>query len=530
MRTSPADWPSSQRIETKRSIDCGFARANRVRRLPASRTTRLCSFVQERGPSCRRGRRAVRHRAGIPLGDRSCERLLADQLPAPLRDLFSDVEKLEETGVAHSAVFALEYAVACAWRAWGIEPAMVAGQGLGAYVVACVAGVFSLEDALHLVYARATLMRGSTTSRLPDSSLPAFRAALESATFHAPRMRLVANVSGDQTGANIATPAYWLSLERQPGPFAESMAALAAGAASDAGSAAPCALIEIGPPQSLLTPAAATWGGQALWLPSLTSTRDEFRQMLDSAARLYEAGHDLHWPASPKDEPHRGCLRRPTRSSANATGPTARQSYVSGCARSRGRPSASAAVDKTRRDRDRPAAERSHASLRRHVLQRLGSSDAIGQLPPRARGRAFRRRRRAFERLDSGAAFHEVRQPLSQSGHTACGHCAGNLARPPHGRQRRHAAAQPASADRRVVGGRQSLERTRRDVVRVRLESGRFRAESARLRRPSRGAVPRDRGRATALARRDDRGDGGTGEAGRSARTRRRSNGSFRCG
>ena len=75
------------------------------------------------------------------------------------------------------------------------------------------------------------------------------------------------------------------------------MAALAAGAASDAGSAAPCALIEIGPPQSLLTPAAATWGGQALWLPSLTSTRDEFRQMLDSAARLYEAGHDLHWPA-----------------------------------------------------------------------------------------------------------------------------------------------------------------------------------------------------------------------------------------
>ena len=63
-------------------------------------------------PLCRRGRRAadaVRHSPAIELrapAGRSAPRAFAG--------IFLHVEKLEETGVAHSAVFALEYAVACA--------------------------------------------------------------------------------------------------------------------------------------------------------------------------------------------------------------------------------------------------------------------------------------------------------------------------------------------------------------------------------------------------------------------------------
>ncbi|MBV8969413.1 MAG: type I polyketide synthase, partial [Verrucomicrobia bacterium] len=66
---------------------------------------------------------------------------------------------LNETGYAQPALFAFEYALASLWRSWGIEPAAIVGHSFGEWVGACVAGVFSLEDALHLVAVRSHLMQ-----------------------------------------------------------------------------------------------------------------------------------------------------------------------------------------------------------------------------------------------------------------------------------------------------------------------------------------------------------------------------------
>jgi microcystin synthetase protein McyD len=48
-------------------------------------------------------------------------------------------------------LFALEYALFQLWQSWGIKPHFVFGDGVGEYVAACVAGVFSLANGFKLV-------------------------------------------------------------------------------------------------------------------------------------------------------------------------------------------------------------------------------------------------------------------------------------------------------------------------------------------------------------------------------------------
>ncbi|NDJ19426.1 type I polyketide synthase [Myxacorys almedinensis] len=92
-----------------------------------------------------------------------CDAILRSYLDIPLLEiLYADsgsAPKLDETAYTQPALFALEYSLYQLWRSWGIEPAIVMGHSVGEYVAACVAGVFSLEDGLKLIAARARLMQ-----------------------------------------------------------------------------------------------------------------------------------------------------------------------------------------------------------------------------------------------------------------------------------------------------------------------------------------------------------------------------------
>ncbi|ARU63537.1 hypothetical protein CBW65_22905 [Tumebacillus avium] len=75
-------------------------------------------------------------------------------------------DKLNRTEYAHPALFVIEYALTQLLQEWGIRPQSLIGYSLGEYVAACVAGVFSLEDALTLVAKRAKLIQA-----LPNGSM-----------------------------------------------------------------------------------------------------------------------------------------------------------------------------------------------------------------------------------------------------------------------------------------------------------------------------------------------------------------------
>jgi acyl transferase domain-containing protein len=92
-----------------------------------------------------------------------CQEILRSDLDVPLLNVIfpseADRDLIHETAYTQPALFAIEYALAQLYLAKGIRPALLLGHSVGEYVAACVAGVFSLADGLHLIASRARLMQ-----------------------------------------------------------------------------------------------------------------------------------------------------------------------------------------------------------------------------------------------------------------------------------------------------------------------------------------------------------------------------------
>jgi acyl transferase domain-containing protein/acetylornithine/succinyldiaminopimelate/putrescine aminotransferase len=111
-----------------------------------------------------------------------CSEVLAPQLGVDLRSVLypsgaeapAAHERITQTSVTQPALFVIEYGLARQWMSWGIQPAAMIGHSLGEYVAACLAGVFTRDDALRLLARRARMMQA-----LPAGSMLAVRAPLD---------------------------------------------------------------------------------------------------------------------------------------------------------------------------------------------------------------------------------------------------------------------------------------------------------------------------------------------------------------
>ncbi|RKH15658.1 SDR family NAD(P)-dependent oxidoreductase [Corallococcus sp. CA047B] len=106
--------------------------------------------------------------------------------------------KLEQTALTQPALFVVEYALAKLLLSWGLEPAAMIGHSVGEYVAACLAGVFTLEDALELVATRGRLMQSCPPGAMLSVQLaeadvrPYLSEGLEVAAANAPGSCVVA--------------------------------------------------------------------------------------------------------------------------------------------------------------------------------------------------------------------------------------------------------------------------------------------------------------------------------------------------
>lgn len=67
-------------------------------------------------------------------------------------------ERLSQTQYAQPALFIVEYALANLLMHYGLKPEAMIGHSIGEYVAACLAGVFSFDDAIALICQRGLLM------------------------------------------------------------------------------------------------------------------------------------------------------------------------------------------------------------------------------------------------------------------------------------------------------------------------------------------------------------------------------------
>ncbi|HRQ87614.1 MAG TPA: type I polyketide synthase, partial [Bacteroidia bacterium] len=65
--------------------------------------------------------------------------------------------QINRTNIAQPAIFGLQVALAELWKSWGIQPSKVVGHSVGEVAAAYVAGAYTMEDAVTIIYHRSRL-------------------------------------------------------------------------------------------------------------------------------------------------------------------------------------------------------------------------------------------------------------------------------------------------------------------------------------------------------------------------------------
>jgi len=134
-------------------------------------------------------------------GGPSLRHMLGRGEPAPAGE-----DPLDRTSLAQPAMFVVEIALARLLMRCGLRPAAMLGYSLGEYAAACLAGVFSLEDALLVVAERARAIEELPAGALLAVPLgeaeiaPLLTGALGLSALNGPGLSVIAGPRGEIAG------------------------------------------------------------------------------------------------------------------------------------------------------------------------------------------------------------------------------------------------------------------------------------------------------------------------------------------
>lgn len=208
---------------------------------------------------------------------------------------------LKETIYTQPAIFTLEYALSQLLISWGVKPTCVMGYGIGEYVAATVAGIFSLEDGLKLAVARGHLMQMSDNqddNLISDSKFVSYKDVVTQINYSSPQISLVSSITGQPIREEIASPEYWLD-HLTPSTFVSGITSLYQ---------QQCRIfLEIGFPQGLSKQCleALPQSESTLWLSTLRSPDQDWQQLLKCLAILFTKGVEIDWDSFDRDYPRR---------------------------------------------------------------------------------------------------------------------------------------------------------------------------------------------------------------------------------
>ena len=205
---------------------------------------------------------------------------------------FSDRGTKHERGAAHQ--FALQYAFARLWQTWGIKPDAVIGHGVGEYVAACLAGVFSSETALKLLAAQEQLAGESGSS---ENSPSQFKAIALKQHYSLPVIPMINSLKGEYFPDNeIPDAEYWIRQFQTKSQIAKGLDFLQGEGFG--------IFVEIGPTATLQDFfKKQPDNNPAVKILALCNETRDWGQILNNLSILYTNGIDINWIAFYKDHP-----------------------------------------------------------------------------------------------------------------------------------------------------------------------------------------------------------------------------------
>ncbi|MFE7267849.1 type I polyketide synthase, partial [Streptomyces sp. NPDC057592] len=271
-------------------------------------------------------------------------------LDQPVKDVvFGGSELIDQTVYTQAGLFAVEVALFRLLEHWGVTSDYLLGHSIGELAAAHVAGVWSLEDAAALVAARGRLMQALPTGGAmvavqateaevlpllvdgvsiaalngPDSvvisgdedavlaiasgfvktkrlrvshafhssrmepMLAEFRTVAEGLTFHAPRIPIVSNLTGELAGEELLSADYWVDHVRQAVRFLDGVGQLEAQGVTT--------YLELGPGGVLSAMGQSCVTDEAAFVPALRKDRTETEALTTAVAELHVRGAFVDW-------------------------------------------------------------------------------------------------------------------------------------------------------------------------------------------------------------------------------------------